>query len=439
MQSDVGLIGLDVIGRNVALHLAEHHFNVAAYDCGQRKALALPEQTAWPTVRVAANVSELTSSLAQPRTILIFSGAGAPMSAILDELLPELEREDLVMDAGDSYFKDTASHGRRLEEQSIQFMGLGLSGGEKEARHGTMVMAGGAREARERTRPWMETMATTIRGEPCVSYYESAAAAHFVKMVHTGVEYALLQLLSESFDLLQRSLLLTDEELHDASGAWLAGVLKGDRMEISGRVFERVDNQSPRPLMGGELESAKYGALGKWVAKSAWELDASIPTIEAAVGTQLVPAKEGGQALPAAAFRQPVGRFGDDPGSVLDELHGALHAAMMITYAQGMALLAASSKYFGFRFKLHEIARAWKGCTHLRTTLLDDITTTLQASPDLPGLLSDDDLSQGVMDSQENLRHAVWRAHELDTRVPALMASLDYLDSNRAAWLPVNL
>ena len=342
IQSDVGLIGLDVIGRNVAVHLAEHHFNVAVYDGAQPDTSTLSEQTAWPRVRAAANVSELMANLRQPRAILIFSGADAPMNSTLDQLLPELEHEDLVIDAGDSYFKDTASRSHRLEEQAIRFMGLGLSGGEKEARHGAIVMAGGAPEARERTRPWLETMAASVRGEPCVSYFETAAAAHFVKMVHTGVECALLQLLSESFLLLQRALLLTDEELHDTPGTWLTGILKGYLMEISGRVLEPPDLASPRLLLEEELKPAKSHALGKWVAQSARELEAPIPTIEAAVSTTPVVAAERRQALLASPSRHPAGRFGNDPESVLKELYSALQAAMMITYAQGMALLIAA-------------------------------------------------------------------------------------------------
>jgi 6-phosphogluconate dehydrogenase len=258
-------------------------------------------------------------------------------------------------------------------------------------------------------------------------------------LCHAGVEYALLQLLSETFALLQRTLLLTDEELHDASRAWHLGVLNSHLMEISGQVFEPEDRQTPRLVLEQCLESVRNDPLGKWVAQSARELEVQIPTIEVAVGTQRVAAAERQQSLVATPFRQPVGSFGDDTRSVLDEMHGALQAAMMITYAQGMALLSAASRHLGFRFNLHEISRAWRGGTRLRTALLDDITIALQATPGLPGLLCDDDLSQGVMARQEKLRHAVWRAHELDAVVPALLASLDYLDASREAWLPVNL
>jgi 6-phosphogluconate dehydrogenase len=439
IQSDVGIIGLDVMGRNVALHLADHHFNVTAMDMGRPRTSPLQEQATGKGVRVAGNVSELLANLRQPRTILIFSGGEAPMNFVLDQLLPELEDGDMLMDAGDSFFEDTARHGSQLAERGIQFLGIGLAGGAQGAREGAVVVAGGGCEARRRARPLLEAMATTLRGEPCVSYVETAAAAHFVKMVHDGVECALLQSLAETFDLLARTLPMSDEEMHNVLGAWHIGVLNGYLMEISGRAAEPTDPQQPRRLLEHKLESAKNEALGRRAAQSAGELKVLAPTIEAAAGTERVTATERKQALLAAPFRQPMGRFSDDPDSVLDELHSAFEAGMLITYAQAMALLAAASERFGFQYRLHEIARAWRGCTRLRAALLDDITTALQTTPDLPGLLSDDDLSERVMARQENLRHAVWRAHELDTPVPALLASLDYLDSHRAAWLPVNL
>jgi 6-phosphogluconate dehydrogenase len=438
-QSDVGVIGLNVIGRNAVLLLADHQFNVATMDWGGPTTSVQLEQTTGTRVRLAANVVELMAGLRQPRTILVFSGGDVPMNLVLDQLLPDLKRGDLVMDAGDSFFKHTAKHDRQLAERGIQFLGIGLDVGQQGARQGAVVMAGGGREARQRTRPLLEALAATMRGEPCVSYFENAAAAHFVKMVHTGAEYALLQSLAETFDLLQRALLLSDEELHDALGAWHIGFFNGYLMEICGRAAEPADQQSPRMLLEEKLRSAKNDALGRWAARSAWELEVPAPTIEAAAGTQRVAAIERRQALLDAPFRQPVGRAGDDPESVLEELHGAFQAAMLITYAQAMAMLAAASENLGFQFRLHEISRAWRGGTRLRTGLLDDITAALQTTPNLPGLLSDDDLSERVMACQENLRQAVWRAGELDTPVPALLASLDYLDSNKAAWLPVNL
>jgi len=438
-HNEVGVIGLDLTGRNVAFRLAEQQFKVAAFDWAEQRTTAMREPSTAPRPRVAASVSELMASLRQPRTILLFSGPDAPVNFVVEQLLPELKIGDLVMDAGASYFKDTAKLKKLLAERCVQFMGIGFGGGEKGARHGAIVMAGGGLEARRRSRPLLAALAASVRGQACVICFESAAAAHFVKMVHAGIEYALLQLLSETFDLLQRTLQLTEEELHDISGEWRRGILHGHLLEISGGVFDPLDQLAPRALLRERLESAKSDALGSWVAQSSWELEVPVPTIEAAMAIQEAVATERRQALAAALFRHPVGRFGEDHESVLDEFHGALHAGMIITYAQGLALLNAASTHFGFRFNLNEISRAWRGCSQLRATLLDDIATALEMTPELPGLLSDADLSERVMACQEKLRHAVWRAHEFDTAAPALFASLDYLDSNRAAWLPMNL
>jgi 6-phosphogluconate dehydrogenase len=439
IQCDVGIIGLDTISRNVVLHLADHDFAVVTMDWGRSSTDTQRNHKTGLKTRVASNVDEFAASLRQPRKILIFSGRDVSMNSVLDQLLPELERDDLVMDAGNSFFKDTAKYDRQLAEQGIPFLGIGLGGGEQGAREGAIVMAGGVREARQRARPLLEALAATVRGEPCVSYFETAAAAHFAKMVHTGVEYALLQSLAETFELLQRALLLTNEELHEALGAWHIGFLKGYLMEIAGQAVEPPDDHTPRMVLEEKLKSAQNDCLGRWAAQSAGELEVIVPTIEAAAGPHCAAVTSRCKALLATPFRQPVGRFRDDPESVLEELHGAFQAAMIITYAQAMALLAAASDNFSFQFRLHEISRAWRGCTRLRNTLLDDITAAFQTTPNLRGLLSDDDLSERVMSCQESLRHAVWRANEFDIPVPALLGSLDYLDSNREAWLPVNM
>ena len=432
-QSDLGLIGLDPIGRNVALRLTEHHINIAACH-GAEPTPAILEQSL-PRVGMAGNGSQLLAKLRQPRTILVFGGAEAPMDRVMDQLLPELKQEDLVMAAGDSYFEDTAHYGRRLEDRSIQFMGLALSGGEREARHGAIVMAGGPPEACARTRPWLENLAVNICGEPCVSYFASAPAAHFVKMVHSGVECSLLQLLSEIFGVVQRTLRLTEAELHGAPGPWLLDVLKMYVMEISNNLFDL----SPHPMLEDNLMAARNRALGKWFTLMAEELETSIPTIEAAVRTRRAVSIDRRPALLAAPARWPMGRFGDDPENMLRELHRAFHAAMIITYAQGMSLLSAASKHLGFRFNLSQISRAWRGGTDLRVKLLEDIATAFETTPNLSDLLSDDDFSEQVMSCQEDLRRFVWRAIEHNLAAPALLASLEYLDCNKAAWLPANL
>ena len=434
-KSEVGVIGLDAAGAGVARNLADHQFKVAACDWGPRQRAASPA----PPVRLAANARELIANLRQPRTILISSLAGQSADSVIEELLPGLEEGDLLMDAGNSYFKDTARHRRRLTDRGIQFMGVGLAGGQEGPGQGAIVMAGGGSEARERTRPLLEAIAAKVGGKPCVSSLETVAAAHFAKMVHGGIEHALLELLSETFDLMQRALRLSDEEMRQTPGVWQADALIGYLMEIGGRVFEPADDRTARPLLEHKLEAARQDAQGEWMARSALELEVSIPTIDVAVGTLAIGARDRQRAFVATPSRQPAGRCGDDAPSVLEELHGALQAAMIVTYSQGLALLAAASAHHGFHYKLDDLCRAWRGCAPLRAALLEDIAAALETTPDLPDLLSDEDLSEKLMARQECLRRAVWRAHKLDTLAQAMLVSLDYLDSNRRAWLPFNL
>jgi 6-phosphogluconate dehydrogenase len=434
-KSDVGVIGLDVASGSVALNLADHQFEVAACDWGARRTPAPPACG----VRAAANARELMANLRQPRTIFIVSSAGGAADSIIEELLPGLEDGDLLMDAGNSYFKDTARRSRRLTERGVQFMGIGLAGGPDGSREGGIVMAGGGREARERTRPLLEALAATVRGQRCVCHLETAAAAHFAKMVHAGIEQALLQLVSETFDLTQRALPPADGEMAGASEAWRAGALNGYLVEMTGRGSETGDKPGPRRMLEQKLEAARQDAQGGWMARSALELEVSIPTIDAAVGTLAVAPPERQRRLMATPSRQPAGRFGNDAQSVLDELQGALQAATIIAYAQGLALLAAASKHHAFHYELDDLCCAWRGGARLRTALLEDMAAALAATPDLPDLLCDEDMSEKVMARQECLRHAVWRAYELDMVVPALLASLDSLDANKGAWLPVNL
>jgi 6-phosphogluconate dehydrogenase len=438
-QNEVGVIGLDLTGRNVSFRLAEQGFMVMAFDWAGHGSPALREQSTEPGLHLATGVSQLMASLRRPRTILLFSGPDAPVNSVMDRLLPELKIGDLVMDAGASYYKDTAQLQRRLAERCVQFMGIGLGGGEKGARQGAVVMAGGGREARSQGRPVLEAMSAIVPGQTRVSWFESAAAAHFVTMVHGGIECALMQLLSETLDLLKRILQLTDEVLQDISGAWRQGILFGHLMEISGSVFEPLNPRAPWMRLQEKLNSAKRDASRRWLAHSSWELEVPIPTIEAALEIQRPPTNERREALVAALFRHPIGRFVENRESVLDEFYGAFQAATMITYAQGMAILKAASTQLGFKFSLAEISRAWRGGAQLRAAMLEAISTALEWTPDLPSLLSDDDFSERVMAGQEKLRHAVWLAHELDTAAPALFASLDYLDFDKAAWLPVNL
>jgi 6-phosphogluconate dehydrogenase len=408
-QFEIGVVGLDPCGRTLARALAGQCLSVAAYDRNAANIKILQEEASGISIHTAASMTQFMGLLRQVRTIVV-SGPDADGN-LFSDLLEQLEAGDLLIDAGHCHFKDCDRRARSLAERNIRHLGLGIIGGGEDGGCGLVLMVGGRPETYHGVLPLLESMAATQDGEPCVSYLGPAAAGHFVKMIHDGIEHGLMQLALETFGLLKRALVLDDDELLDVAGAWQMGALKSRPRDDSAR----------------------------WTSQAAHELEVPSPTIAAAVGMRTLSELEKQNDFATTPFRQPLGQFGDDTESILDELHGALCAAIIITYAQGMAVLAAGSERYGFDIDPAEIIRLWKGCGNLRAALLEEIASAIRATPNLPNLLYDDDLSEKVMEQQERLRHAVWRAGLLQTSVPALMASLDYLDSYRGAWLPVNL
>jgi len=431
-QCDLGIVGLNAFSRNLALNFKDHQFKVAVWD-----QLGAPS----PSDRIlsAASLSDLTGKLRTPRTILLSNAQSTSTDAYIHELLPLLGDGDVLVDAGNSHFKDTMRRSQQLAAKSVSFMALGIAGDEAGARWGSIFTAGGSYESQLRTRHLWEAIAAEHHGLPCVSYVGSAAAAHFVNMVHAGIECGLAQLLSETFDLMKAALLLTDEELNDLSGAWHAGVLKGHLMEISGCLINPAYGQTGRLQLADRLERARGDETAKWIEQSARELELETPTIDATMGIENSAAWARQRAMVSNPVRQSRGHFGDDAESVLEELHKALWAGMILTYAEGLAVLDAARTKHGFQIYPSDIVRIWKGCASLSTTVLDDIYRAMRATPNLRNVLGDEDLSDKVMAHQEFLRHAVWRANEAHTVVPAMLAAVDYWDATKDAWLPTNL
>jgi 6-phosphogluconate dehydrogenase len=408
-QFEIGIVGLDASGRRLARAMARHRLNVAAYDSNAENIKALHEESPGISIHIAPGMAEFMHSLRQFR-IVVVSGSETAGDSFSD-LLRQLESGDLLIDAGNCHFKDCSRRANNLAERGIRYLGIGIIGGGQDGCCGPVLLAGGRPEIYHSVLSLLESMAFNEDGEPYVSHLGPDAAGHFVKMVHDGIEYGLGRLVLETFDLLKRTLVLTEDELRDVAAAWEMGALHGCLRDEAAR----------------------------WTSQAARELDAQTPTIDAAVGLRTLSELEKQNDFATTAFRQPLGHFGDDAESILDELRGALHAAIIITYAEGMSLLAKGSERYGFDLDLVEVIRLWKGCHSRRAALLDEIALAIRSTPHLPNLLDDADLSEKVMEYQERLRHAVWRAALLQTTVPALMASLDYLDSYRGAWLPVNL
>jgi 6-phosphogluconate dehydrogenase len=436
---EIGMVGLGVMGRNLVLNIVDHGFSVGGYDKDLTKVEALRKDTAERNIRGAASIPDFIALLRQPRAVMMLVPAGAPVDTVIKDLLPHLDKGDLIVDAGNSYFKDTDLRARNLAATGIQFLGVGVSGGEEGARHGLSMMPGGPKEAYERVRLIFEAIAAKVNGDPCVTWLGPGSAGHFVKMVHNGIEYGLMQLIAETYDLMKRGLALNDDELHDVFGAWNKSELSGYLVEITSQIFSKQDEKTGQRLIDEILDVAKQKGTGMWTSQSAMELQVPIPTIDLAVGMRDLSVFATERERASALYRRPQRRFTGDRDAFLMRLGHALFAGMIIIYAQGLALLAVASDKYGYHLNLEAVTRIWRGGCIIRAGLLEDICAAFHVRSDLPNLLLAPTLSRKIMEHQESLRQVVCQAAELGIPAPGLMVSLGYLDAYRSAWLPANL
>ena len=438
-QLEIGMVGLGVMGRNLLLNMADHGHSVAGYDKDTAKVAALRQEAETRDIRGAADIKEFIALLRKPCAVMILVPAGPPVDSVINDLLAHLQPGDLIIDAGNSYFKDTDVRLRNLAAKGIQFLGVGVSGGEEGARHGPSIMPGGPKKAYERVRSVLEAVAARVSGDPCVTYLGPGSAGHFVKMVHNGIEYGVMQLLAEAYDLMKRSLSMNDDEMGETYALWNKGELNGYLVEITGHIFSRQDEKTGKRLLDEILDVAEQKGTGMWTSQSAMELQVPIPTIDLAVVMRDLSVFEGQRKKASVILRRPLRSLRGDRDAFLTSLRGALYAAMILTYAQGLAVLTAASDKLEYHLNLEAVARIWRGGCIIRAALLEDICAAFRAQPDLPNLLLDPRLSRKVMEHQEDLRRVVCQAAESGVPVPGLMVSLGYLDAYRSAWLPANL
>jgi 6-phosphogluconate dehydrogenase len=434
-QCEIGMVGLGVMGRNLLLNMADHGFRVAGYDRDKDKVQSLQKESKEHTVHGATNISAFISLLRKPRAIMMLVPAGAPVDNVINDLLPHLEAGDLIIDAGNSHFTDTDRREKSLKEKNIQFLGVGISGGEEGARHGPSIMPGGSKDSYERVRPIFEAVAAKVNGEPCVAYMGLGSAGHYVKMVHNGIEYGIMQLIAETYDLMKRGLNLDNTQLRDIYNAWNIGEMNGYLIEITSHIFGKIDGD--KSLIDEILAVAKQNGTGMWTSQNAMELQIPTPTIDLAVLMRdlsvLVQQREKASALYRLTIK-PI----DNP-DFIKTLHDALFTAMIIVYAQGMALLSSASVKYAYQLELESIAQIWRGGCIIRARVLEDIRAAFRLSPMLPNLLLDPNVAKKIIAKQENLRQVVSQACVSSVPIPALMVSVSYLDAYRSAWLPANL
>ncbi len=438
-QFDIGMIGLGVMGRNFLLNLSDHGFSAAGYDKDKSKIDALHQESKRGKIQGTANVKEFIKLLRKPRAIILLVPAGAPVDSVIDELSPLLDPEDLIIDAGNSYFKDTDARKLKLAAKGILFMGVGVSGGEEGARYGPSIMPGGSKVAYERVRPLFEAAAAKVDDFSCVTYLGPGSAGHFVKMVHNGIEYAIMQLISETYDLMKRGLGFNDDQLHKIYSDWNNGELNSYLLEITAQIFTREDDKAGKRLIDEILDVARQKGTGMWTSQSAMELQVPIPTIDLAVSMRDMSVFEKQREKADKVLHRPVKQFKGDQNIFLTQLRQAFYTGMIITYAQGMAVLTVASDKYNYHLDLEAVVRIWRGGCIIRSVLLEVIQNAFHAKRDLPNLLLDPDLSQQIMENQEHLRQIVCKACEMGIPIPGLMTSLSYLDAYRSTWLPANL
>lgn len=438
---DFGMIGLGVMGRNFLLNLADHGFAVAGLDLDAEKVKALAAE-AKEGIKVSATQSDkdFIAMLKKPRVVMMLVPAGKPVDAVIEGLLPYIEPGDIIIDGGNSLFSDTNRRVLELSAKNIHFLGVGVSGGEKGARYGPSIMPGGNKEAYERVRPMFEAVAAKVNNEPCVTWLGENSAGNYVKMVHNGIEYGLMQLISESYDLMKNGLGLADDEIQSTFANWDKGELKSFLLEITAEIFAFKDEVTGGLLVNKISDRARQKGTGKWTSQNAMDLQVPLPTVDMAVTLRDTSAyKELRQEISAAYKGIPLPSGTTAKSLAIEQLRKAFYTASLLTYAQGMAMLSSADKEYKYDYQLSEIARIWRGGCIIRAACLEDIRNAFSINPALGHLILDPMLSAKIISYQVDLRATVNFAVNAGIPAAALMASVSYLDSFRAANLPTNL
>jgi 6-phosphogluconate dehydrogenase len=439
-RCDIGLVGLGVMGKNFALNMAEKGFRVGVYNRTEEKTRRfMTKEVGNRSIESGYSLEEFAGILKKPRAVLIFVPAGGPVDEVIDALKANIEPGDLIVDSGNSHFKDTNRREKSLSEKEILFLGMGISGGEYGARHGPSLMPGGSEEAYKRVRPILEAAAAHVKGEPCVTYLGPNSAGHYVKMVHNGIEYGIMQLIAESYDLLRRGLNFDEKALSSLYAGWNEGRMNGYLMEITAKVLSRKDDRTGRPLVDMILDQARQKGTGKWTSWDALDLQVPVPTIDVAVAMRNMSDYKQERQKAGRVLSGPSPAYQGDRETFVRRLEKGLFAAIIITYAQGLGLLRRASHKYEYRLDLEAVARIWRGGCIIRAALLEDIRGAFHRRPDLENLLLSSELGSEMTEHREDLRDVVCTGTDLGIPVPGFMSTLAYYDAYRSVQLPANL
>lgn len=441
-KQQIGVVGMAVMGKNLALNIESRGYSVALFNRTGAKTTAVVEEHPDKNFKATYTIEEFVESIEKPRRILLMVKAGPATDATIQELLPHLDKGDILIDGGNTFFKDTMHRNEELANSGINFIGTGVSGGEEGALKGPSIMPGGQKEAYELVAPILEQISAKAEdGAPCVTYIGPNGAGHYVKMVHNGIEYGDMQLIAESYDLMKNILDLSVEEMADIFKEWNQGELDSYLIEITADILTRKDDEGTgKPVVDVILDAAGNKGTGKWTSQSALDLGVPLPLITESVFARYISAyKEERVQASKILSRTNDFEFTGDKKELVEKIREALYFSKIMSYAQGFAQLRVASKEFDWDLPFGEIAKIWRAGCIIRARFLQKITDAYDKNPEIENLLLDDYFVEITKKYQQSVRDVVALAVQAGVPVPTFSSAIAYFDSYRAERLPANI
>lgn len=437
---DFGMIGLGVMGSNLLLNMADHGFSVVGYDKNIEKIKLLEDSAKENTeVKGVNTLAEMVNLLKRPRKLMMLVPAGNPVDSVISELIPLLQEGDIVIDGGNSHYTDTLKRIMLLKEKQFHFMGVGISGGEEGARSGPSIMPGGDMHAYKEVEPILKSVAAKVDGEPCVGYLGNDAAGHFVKMVHNGIEYAIMELISECYQLLHEGLQLGNTELSQVFGKWNKGEMRSFLLEITADIFLQKDDKTQNSLVDMILDKAGAKGTGKWTSEAALEIGEPIPVIDAAVTMRNISSLKEERISANKLYGKPENKLAATTEKFIDELKSGLYFATVISYAQGLSLLSKASIELNMNIPMEEVLRVWSGGCIIRTELLKTFKKVFAKDAAIKNMLLDADIAELLKNKYHSIKNVIVTATNADFPITAFSSAINYYNAYRSERLPANL
>ncbi|ETT57235.1 MULTISPECIES: NADP-dependent phosphogluconate dehydrogenase [Bacillales] len=439
-KQQIGVIGLAVMGKNLALNIESKGFTVSVYNRSPQKTEDMLKETEGKQVKGTFSIEEFVDSLETPRKILIMVQAGQATDATIEQLIPHLDQGDIIIDGGNAYFPDTQRRSKELAEKGFNFIGAGVSGGEEGALKGPSIMPGGQESAYKLVEPILTAISAKVNEEPCCTYIGPDGAGHYVKMVHNGIEYGDMQLICEAYQLLKDVLGLDAKDLHGIFTEWNQGELDSYLIEITADIFSKYDEETGKPMVDVILDTAGQKGTGKWTSQSSLDLGVPLSMITESVFSRFLSAMKEERVAASKILNGPkTAAFDGDKAEFIENVRKALFASKIVSYAQGFAQLRVASDEYGWNLQYGNLAKIWRGGCIIRSRFLQNITDAYENNPELKNLLLDPFFTDIIESYQDAWRKVVASAVSLGIPVPGFSSALAYYDSYRTANLPANL